>query len=114
MKQYEIIHKGKKYVTMSIDGLMKTLIDFCTELKINPNEIESCTLVKPTNRFSKLKIKHSYISDLVLDCQRSSGTPFSTITGYTLKVDFVSKNNGDADKEVNDLFSRLLEIQHDK
>lgn len=114
MKQYEIIHKGKKYVMMSIDGLMKTLIYFCTEQKINPNEVESCTLVKPTNRFRKLKIKHSYISDLVLECQRISRAPFSTITGYTLKVDFVSKNNGDADKEVNDLFSRLLEIQHDK
>lgn len=114
MKQYEITHKGKKYVTMSIDSLMKTLIDFCTEQKINPNEIQSCVLIKPTNRFSKFKIKHSFISDLVLECQRSSGTPFSTITGYTLKIDFVSKNNGDADKEVNDLFSRLLEIQHYK
>ena len=114
MKQYEIIHKGKKYVTMSIDGLMKTLIDFCTELKINPNEVESCTLVKPTNRFSKLKIKHSYVSDLVLESQRSSGAPFSTITGYSLRIDFVSKNNGFADSEISDLFSRFSEMQCNK
>lgn len=72
MNQYEITHKGKKYALMSADGLMKTLIDFCTEEKINPNEIESCTLVKTTNRFRKLKIKHSYVSDLALECKRSS------------------------------------------
>jgi len=113
MNNYEITHKGIKYKAKG-EKLMKTMMYWCFQNDIDLDEVESCVLVKTTNRFSKLKIKHSFISDLVLDCKRSSGAPFSTITGHSLRIDFVSKNSGDADTEISDLFSRLSEMQANK
>lgn len=113
MNTYEITHKGQKHKVQG-EKLFTSMMNWCVERKIDLNEIESCVLIEHKNMFSKFKIKNSFISDLFIEANRKSGFNFSAITGYTLKIDFVSKNNGNADKEINDLFERLLEIQRDK
>lgn len=104
MKQYEIIHKGKKYVTMSIDGLMKTLIDFCTEENLNPNEIESCVLI-PEKEYKPIKgLKKVVFDTLVVDRQYENENRVN-ISISIIYDDEKGKNNA------NKFISKLIQKQ---
>ena len=110
MKQYEITHKGKKYVMMSIYGLMKTLIDFCTEEKINPNEVESCVLIPKKEPKSIKGLSETLITELNISCDQTSRV---NQENYELTISFVSMSPKGS-KNINKFFEKLLAKHHSK
>ena len=110
MKQYEITHKDKKYVTMSIDGLMKTLIDFCTEENLNPNEVESCVLIPKKEPKAIKGLSETLITELNISCDRTNKV---NPENYELTKSFVSMSPKGS-KNINRFFEKLLAKHHSK